>query len=630
MIDRILQDSSYENILSTIWSIIVIGVNVRAWTLAKTFVAILVIAIALIAYVPPNAEFMPEANRFPYVTFPLLPPLLAIVLCMITGEVLPSLFLGIWIGALMIMSYNPINATVKVASWYVESATDSWNATILLFDFIIGAWIGLLYTSGALHSVADALSRKVKSARGASVASSLLGLIVFFDDYTNTVVVGNAMRPLTDKLRVSREMLSYIVDSTAAPVAGLFLVSTWIGYEVSQIQGAIDTLKAEVEAGRLAIAPEVSSYTLWLSSVPFHFYSILAIILVFLISITRRHFGPMLHAEHRVVQEGKVLRDGAEPLMPTEEVLGELPESRRRAHWLLFVISTLVLIGVAILGMWITGSIEYLSKEFENVDVYQAMGLFWRVSLIDSLNSGTVDAATSLLWASMAAYFITLAWVLVSRVHTLRESMRATVKGMYLMVYANAILLNAWTIKKVIDTLGTATFVVEGARAIGVSPWLTPLIVYLVSMFISFNTGTSWGTFGIMIPIAVPMAWKLSLAVYPGDLTTAYLITAASIGAVFGGGIFGDHCSPISDTTIMSSMFSGCDHIDHVKTQLPYALLAGFVGIILYGLFAIRISNPIVLLAIGIILLVVLHRVIAEIYAKTTSHPSRVINYTLK
>ncbi|MEM4717691.1 MAG: Na+/H+ antiporter NhaC family protein [Desulfurococcaceae archaeon] len=600
-------------------------------TMIKIVVILIVFAIAFLTYVPPYAEFMPKGKRFPNITFPLLPPLLAIALCIITGEVLPSLFLGIWIGALMIMAYNPIDATVQTISWYVGNAADSWNATILLFDFIIGAWIGILYTSGALFSVAEVLSKRVKTAKGASVASSALGLIVFFDDYTNTVVVGNAMKPLTDKLRVSREMLSYIVDSTAAPVAGLFLVSTWIGYEVSQIQWALSSLQEDVERGVLTTAPGISSYMMWLNSVPYHFYSILAIILVFLIAYTRKHFGPMLNAEYRAIREGKVLRDGATPLMPTEEVLGGEELGKKRVTWHLFVVSTVVLIFVAILGMWITGSAYYIIGPGSGAerDRYIVLREFWKVSLIDSLYSETVDAALALLWASVAAYLISLIWILVTRVTSLKKAMRATIKGMYLMVYANAILLNAWTIKDVVDALGTADYVVEGAKVLGISPWMVPLIMYSVSMFISFNTGTSWGTFGIMMPIAVPMAWKLALMAYPDNISIAYIITFASIGAVFGGGIFGDHCSPISDTTIMSSMFSGSDHIDHVKTQLPYALLAGLIGILLYALFALGLTSPIILLIIGIVLLIILHRVISNYYARRMNLPVPVPDYNM-
>lgn len=232
---------------------------------------------------------------------------------MATGEIVPALFAGVWIGALMFAGYNPVGGTIQLIEWYIENATDPWNAAILLYDFVLGAFMGLLYTSGAVHSAARSISSRIRSAKGASTAASLLGVAVFFDDYGNTVIVGNSMRPVSDRLRVSRELLSYIVDSTAAPIAGIALVSSWIGYEVSLIGDSIATLREQVEAGLISAAPEYEAYYMWLNAVPYHFYSILAIILVFLIVLTRRHYGPMLKAEWRAVKEGKVIRDGATP-----------------------------------------------------------------------------------------------------------------------------------------------------------------------------------------------------------------------------------------------------------------------------------------------------------------------------
>ncbi len=578
----------------------------------KWVVVIAVIVVALIAYAAPNAEFMPEEKRFPYVTFPLLPPLLAIVLCMVTGEVVPALFAGIWVGALMVTGYNPLGGTVQVIEWYIENATDSWNAAILLYDFVLGAFMGLLYTSGAVHSAARAISSRIRSARGASSAASLLGVAVFFDDYGNTVIVGNTMKPVADRLRVSRELLSYIVDSTAAPVAGIALVSSWIGYEVSLIRDSIDTLRDQAGQGLISVAPAYEAYLMWLNAVPYHFYSILAILLVFLVVLTRRHYGPMLKAEYRSIKEGKVLRDGATPLLPTEEVLGAEPKTKKQASGWLFAIAMLALVIVTLLGMWATGA-EDLSR-------------FWETPFGDALMNA--DTAKSLFWAGIATYFIAFAWILIGRVMSFSEVMKQTFKGMYLMVLPNTILLHAWTIKSATDSLGTAEFVIHGAVAVGLSALMVPLIIYLVSMFVSFTTGTSWGTFGIMMPMAVPMAWQLALIQYPDNINMAYILAFASIGAVFGGGIFGDHCSPISDTTIMSSMFSAADHIDHVSTQLPYALTAGFISAALYTLLALGVTDPLILVPVGIVLLVALHFALNLLYARIYKLPPKIPNYT--
>ncbi len=578
-------------------------------TLVKMVVIVIVLIISLIAFQGPTTER-------PYVVFPLLPPLLAIVLAIATRQVLPALFAGIWVGALMIAGYNPIMATTQTLQWIIKNATDSWNATILIFDFIIGAFVGVLYASGSMHALARIISKKVKSARGSSFIGWLLGVLIFFDDYTNTIVVGNTARPLTDKTRVSRELLSYIVDSTAAPVAGLALVSTWIGYEVGLIKDSFKTLAEEAAKGEIAFAPDISAYAAWLSSVPFRFYSILAIILVLIVVLTRRHFGPMLPAEYRSVSTGKVLRDGAKPLMPTETVLGEPKKEKQTPAWV-FIVSVLLLVFVTLLAMWYTGA---ESIGYKNV--------WWEVSFGDALMEA--DAATALLWGSFTAYLFALAMALLYKSLSFSESMEYTVKGMYLMVYANAILLLAWTIKSAVDAVGTADYVVGAAVSAKVPALIVPLIIFLTAMFISFTTGTSWGTFGIMMPLAIPMAWKLALLQYPGSTDMAYLVTYASIAAVFSGGIFGDHCSPISDTTIMSSMFSGADHIDHVTTQIPYAVLAAGVGIVLYLLYAIGLTTPLILLPVGIVLLIILHRVINEFYAKKANLPPVVPNYVVE
>ncbi len=567
--------------------------------------------VALLTFTSPEAEFMPEEKRYPYITFPLLPPILAIALAMATGEIVPALFAGIWVGALMVTGYNPLQATVQLIDWYIANATDSWNASILLYDFVLGAFMGLLYASGAVHSFARAVSKNIKSARGASLAASLLGLAVFFDDYGNTVIVGNSMRPITDKLRVSRELLSYIVDSTAAPIAGIALVSSWIGYEVSLIRDSIDSLSQQAAEGAIGAAPTYEAYYMWLNAVPYHFYSLLAILMVFIVALSRRHYGPMLNAEFRSIKEGKVLRDGATPLLPTEEVLGSEIRVRKQASGWLFGIAMLVLVIVTLLGLWATGA--------------EDLTTFWETPFTDALMNA--DTAKALLWAGMATYFITFAWLLLGRVMSFKDVMRNTFKGMYLMVLPNAILLHAWSIKSATDAVGTAEYVVHGAVVIGLSALLVPLIIYLASMFISFTTGTSWGTFGVMMPIAVPMAWQLALLQYPNDINVAYIVAFASIGAVFGGGIFGDHCSPISDTTIMSSMFSAADHIDHVSTQLPYALTAGIIGIVLYALFALGITNYIVLLPAGILLLIALHMMLNMMYARTVKLPAVIPNY---
>jgi len=523
----------------------------------------------------------------------LLPPLVAIGLAILTKRVLFALFFGVWVGGLLVAGGNPIGATTETLKWIafnIASAweengqimTDLWNTRILLFDALIGAGVALIYKAGGMNAIAKAVTRKIKTSRAASLMAAIFGTIIFFDDYTNTIIVGNTMRPITDRARVSREFLAYADDSTAAPVAVLAVVSTWIGYELGLLKDAIASVGANI-----------SAYSAWFSSWPYRFYPILAVILVYLVAITHRHYGPMLRAEYRARTEGKVMRDGAQPMMTTEVDVG-MPMEGKESVWV-FVLPVAALVFMTFLGLWVTGggSAAYAKGGFQEV-------------------LSNADSTWALVWGSFSMVIVAMALVLAMGIMSLEEVEHTLVAGMKQMHFAMMILILAWSIKSACDAVGTADYIVSVASNV-LSPGLVPFVVFVVAAFISFTTGTSWGTFAIMMPIAVPLSYQLSGSFGP--------IVYASIASVFAGGVFGDHCSPISDTTIMSSMFSGCDHLDHVSTQIPYALTAGFVGALMLLLFAAGLRNGWVLLAIAVPLLVVLHRLLSEWYGKRTGIP---------
>lgn len=499
----------------------------------------------------------------------LLPPLVAITLCFLTKRVLASLFIGVWVGASILIGWNPIGGVTKTLGYIVENAADSWNATILLFDFIVGGLIGLIYLSGGAQAFVKSVTKKVKTARDGQVAAWLFGLVIFFDDYTNTAVVGNAFRAVSDKLRMSREKFSYIVDSTAAPVASIALISTWIGYEVGLIGDAI-------EGTSVAMAP----YTIVLYSIPYRFYSIFAIVLVLAIALSGRDYGPMLKAEYRARTTGKVFADGATPLSGGSElkVLEGVPQKTMN-----MVVPIVVLVGVSIFGMWWTGG--GTSAESFTAAISDA------------------DAMTALLWGAMFAVIVAILMYKVQGIGTLADMMDAFVDGAKMMLLANLILLSAWSIGSVCGEMGTAPYVVEAVRGI-ISPLLLPMIIFLICNLISFATGTSWGTMAITMPIAVPLALSLGVPL------------PLAISAVLTGSVMGDHCSPISDTTIMSSMFSGSDHIDHVKTQIPYAFTASGVAVLAYLAAGAGISVALVL-PLGIVLVGILLYLFSAISAKS-------------
>ena len=500
----------------------------------------------------------------------LLPPLVAITLCFLTKRVLASLFIGVWVGASILIGWNPIGGVTKTLGYIVENAADSWNATILLFDFVVGGLIGLIYLSGGAQAFVKSVTKKVKTARDGQVAAWLFGLVIFFDDYSNTAVVGNAFRAVSDKLRMSREKFSYIVDSTAAPVASIALISTWIGYEVGLIGDAI-------EGTSVAMTP----YTIVLYSIPYRFYSIFAIILVLAIALSGRDYGPMLKAEYRARTTGKVFADGATPLSGGSElkVLEGVPQKTMN-----MVVPIVVLVGVSIFGMWWTGG--GTSAESFTAAISDA------------------DAMTALLWGAMFAVIVAIIMYKVQGIGTLADMMDAFVDGAKMMLLANLILLSAWSIGSVCGEMGTAPYVVEAVKGV-ISPLLLPMVIFLICNLISFATGTSWGTMAITMPIAVPLALSLGVPLPLG------------ISAVLTGSVMGDHCSPISDTTIMSSMFSGSDHIDHVKTQIPYAFTASGVAVLAYLAAGSGMSVALVL-PLGIVLVGILLYLFSAISAKTS------------
>ncbi len=499
----------------------------------------------------------------------LLPPLTAIVLCFLTKQVLASLFIGIWVGATILTGWNPLTGITQTLGYLVENTADSWNATILLFDFVVGGLIGLIYLSGGAQAFVKGVTDKVKNSRGGQFTAWLFGLIIFFDDYANTAIVGNAFRPVTDKLGVSREKFSYIVDSTAAPVASLALISTWIGYEVGLIGDAL-------EGTSVSLTP----YTIFLQSIPYRFYSIFAIILVLAIALSQRDFGPMLKAEYRTRTTGKVFADGASPLSGGSKlkVLENVPQKTVN-----MVVPIIVLVVVSIFGMWWTGGGTSADS--------------FTTAIADA------DAMTALLWGAAFAVIVAILMYKAQGIGTLADMMDAFIDGAKMMVLANLILISAWSIGSVCSEIGTAPYVVNAAKGV-ISPVLLPMVMFLVCNVISFSTGTSWGTMAIAMPIAIPLSLALGVPLPLG------------ISAVLTGSVMGDHCSPLSDTTIMSSMFSGSDHMDHVKTQVPYALTAAGVAILGYILAGTGMSVGLVL-PLGLVLVVILLYLFSSISAKS-------------
>jgi len=488
----------------------------------------------------------------------ILPPILAIILALITRQVLISLLAGIWLGATFIYGYNPFSGFLYALTEYVGKApADEERIAILIFSLTLGGMVGVISRSGGTQGIVKKLSSFASNARRGQFVTWLMGIIIFFDDYANTLIVGNTMRPLTDRLKISREKLSYLVDSTAAPVANIAIISTWIGYELSLINDAFQSIGIHDNA-----------YITFFKTIPYNFYPLFTLAFGLFIALSGRDMFSMLKAERRA-QRGKPLRDGAVPLADLNA--GDLQtKSGAPLRWYNALVPVAVVIGATLVGLWFTG-LSNLTIDAQELNGYSFLRYVSAVV-------GASDSFSVLMWAAFGGSIVAIVMAIAQRILTLNESMNAWVSGVRSMVMAALILTMAWAISNICRDLQIADYVVSISKNF-LSPHWLPTISFLIAAFIAFSTGTSWGTMAILSPIVIPLAYQLPLADASISPAVAHEIFLSAIASILAGATFGDHCSPISDTTIMSSMASGADHIDHVRTQLPYALMAGGVSI---------------------------------------------------
>lgn len=482
----------------------------------------------------------------------LLPPLVAIVLAIVTSRVITSLLIGVAIGALIAAGGNPLTATGGLLETYLwTSLIEPDHIRVFAFTLLMGAMVGVIHRSGGMHALVDRIIVWANDRRRGQLTCWLLGLVIFFDDYANTLLLGGTLRPMADRLRISREKLAYLVDSTSAPVAGLAIVSTWVAGEIGYIQEGL---------ARLGPAGDgMDAFGLFVTSIPYRFYVLGALLFVGLIAWTNRDFGPMLAAERRSLRGEPPARSFASGL---EESLDHAPTTT--AHWHLAVVPVLVVVAaVAWLLAW-TG--------------YRNLPPDEPATWLDVL--GASDSYLALVYASLAGL---LAAVALSRLEgsLLWSQIRdAAWLGAQAMFPALGILWLAWSLADV-----TGPEHLKTAEYLGgvVGPWLSaawiPTVVFLLSAAVAFSTGTSWGTMGILMPLVIELTAQI-LQRDGATITADNPILVASIAGVLAGSIFGDHCSPLSDTTVLSSRACGCDHIAHVRTQLPYAVVVATVAVV--------------------------------------------------
>ncbi len=546
-------------------------------------------------------------TEHPYGWLSLLPPVAAIVLAIATRRILMSLVGGIFLGALVTNAGEPIGAltdTLHIHIW--ETLVSNDKLQIAAFTLLMGAMVGVMGASGAMLGLVQAVSSLANTRRRVQTTTWGLGLLIFFDDYANTVLLGNTLRPLADRWRVSREKLAYIVDSTAAPVAGLALISTWIGVELDYVRQGLEGIDA---------AADWNAFQLFISSIPYRFYVLFALILVLVVALSGRDFGPMLRAE-RARLSGEV--DPPDDLGSQAVPLPEQPAGR----WQDAVIPVLVTVGVTLALMVATG-LSQLGEE-ESITLMEIFG--------------GANSYVSLLYGSLAGLIAAILLVRWQGVLNGQQVEMAAAQGAQLMVPALAILWLAsglsnltggnvvpppdpalQTVEATLEhdsypdrdtRLYTRSYlksILEAQTTRSSEEWMLlalPSVIFLLSAFVAFSTGTSWATMGLLIPTVIPLSYDLVASATGTPPTPENPILLSSLGSVLAGAIFGDHCSPISDTTVLSSQSAGCGHINHVLTQLPYALLAGFLAIAC-GTLPVAFGAPAsLLLVLGVALLI--------------------------
>lgn len=481
----------------------------------------------------------------------LIPPILAVVLAFWTKNVIISLMTSLYVGCLIIAHWNPWTALQGMFSehLFVDMQGSSNAQTIIMMSFV-GGFVALIEASGGAKAFASAIARKVSSRTAAQSVAWLGGLAIFFSDSGNSLILGPIFRPIFDRLKISRAKLSYILDSTSSPVCILIPVTGWGVY----IMGIIAT-----EFGNLGI--QTSDASAFMSAVPYQFYALLALLLVPLIAFSKRDFGPMAKAEAYALENGPTPAE-----LESDKAIVEVENANKSNAWMMIL---------PLIVMFATIFIMFFGWGFPTQNV---PGSKIRIALTSGYLLATVCLAIM---------------VIVKKVMTFTEVVDTWVNGIKKMAGILAIIIAAWGVGSVCSQIGTSQYVVD--KTIGfLSPALVPALLFLIGSVISFATGTSWGTMAILLPLGINMAYSFGVS------------EAITIAAVLSGSLFGDHCAPISDTTVMSSMAGGCNHIDHVRTQIPYALLAAISAFIAYLIVGVGQMGPFISLLIALVIMAAL------------------------
>ena len=501
----------------------------------------------------------------------LIPPVLTITLAFITKDVIVSLFLGIISGALIAAGGNPIVAILNLTDLMADVLSDGWNIRIFLFCALLGGLVGMRSRTGSANAVGLWARKKINSPKTSLLLAWLCGIIIFIDDYFNSLAVGTVMRPIADKNKVSRAKLAWVLDSTAAPVCILVPISSWVITVMSIVKGS---------EGFESFG--MSEFAFFIKAIPYNIYAILTLIMVLTIIFTNRDYGPMKKSQ-KLAEQGKLFNEAYGDAPGEVEIVTSGRAKNAKMFDMLLPIIVLI-ISALIMFPFTTYLLTVDGETITSVSQAAAS-----MSLGDAFNN--TDASMALWYAVIITVAFTYIYYICRGLFKIKDASEALINGIKSMVPALVILVMAWSIGTIIKSspadggLGLASFLSEVVVGGGFPLALVPAIVFILSALIAFATGTSWGTFAIMIPIVMPIAVGLSASKGLGS-AEALNATLICVSAVLGGAVFGDHASPISDTTILSSTGAGCPHLEHVATQLPYALTVAacaFIGFIVGG-----------------------------------------------
>ena len=521
-----------------------------------------------------------------------IPPLIAILIALLFREVFIALFLGIWMGSVIVTYFQGYSLIValfygifNIINVYIMNAlVDYDHMSIIVFSLMIGGMVALISRNGGMKGVVNYLTRFAIGPKSGQFVTWLLGLAIFFDDYANTLIVGNTMRPVTDRLRISREKLSYLVDSTAAPVAALALTTTWIGVELAYIQEGINT-----------IGLNESAYLIFVQSLSTRFYPILTLVFILILIYTGRDYGPMLKAERLIRQTNNP--DEVNAIHPK---VAQSDDDYAKPRWYNAAIPVLIVVFGTLSGLLATG---WSQQVWNNPDI----SYFSKLTEI----LGNANTYVALLSASFAGLIAAIVLTVSQRIFDIRKSIEHVIEGFATMLPAILILILAWSLASMTGEMHTADFLSQVLVDLKLSAYVLPAVTFILAAVIAFSTGSSWGTMAILYPLILPVSWMVSQE-HGLDYNASLAIFNNVVSSILAGAVFGDHCSPISDTTVLSSLASSCNHIEHVRTQLPYAITVGIVGT-LFGTLPAAYGVPFyVLFPLNILILYLIIRFVGR------------------